>query len=63
MNFLLCAPFTAEEIIKALFDMHPDKSPGPDDMFAFFYQKYWSVVGQEVISASLAVLNAGAPVD
>lgn len=60
---MLCAPFTAEEIKKTLFDMHLDKSPEPDGMSAFFYQKYWSVFGQEVISASLAILNDGAHID
>lgn len=29
MNQLLCAPFTAADIKRALFDMHPDKAPGP----------------------------------
>lgn len=62
MNILLCSPFTAEEIKNKLFDMHLDKSPEPDGMSSFFYQKYWSVVGQ-VISASLAILNDGAPID
>uniref|UniRef100_A0A2N9FBI7 Reverse transcriptase domain-containing protein n=1 Tax=Fagus sylvatica TaxID=28930 RepID=A0A2N9FBI7_FAGSY len=30
MNQLLCAPYSAEEVRQALFQMHPSKSPGPD---------------------------------
>uniref|UniRef100_A0A803PLI3 Reverse transcriptase domain-containing protein n=1 Tax=Cannabis sativa TaxID=3483 RepID=A0A803PLI3_CANSA len=39
-----------DEVRKALFQMHPDKSPGPDGMTPGFFQKYWHVVGQDVIS-------------
>lgn len=37
MNSFLCAPFTAEEIKRTLFDMHPDKAPGLDGMPPLFY--------------------------
>ncbi|XP_073272102.1 uncharacterized protein [Primulina huaijiensis] len=63
MNLLLCAPFTAREVKKALFDMHPDKSHGPDGMSALFYQKFWHIVGRDVTAAALAVLNEDAPLD
>lgn len=57
MNQSLCAPFTEAEVQKALLDIHPDKSPGPDGMLAIFYQKFWHVIGKEVTSAVLDVLN------
>lgn len=57
MNQSLCAPFTAAEVQQALFDMHQDKSPGPDGMSAFFYQKFWHIIGREVTTAVLDVLN------
>ncbi|XP_024163967.1 uncharacterized protein LOC112170934 [Rosa chinensis] len=54
MNDALLAPYTNEEIKMALFQMHPSKSPGPDGMSPFFYQKYWTVVCEDVC---LAVKN------
>ncbi|XP_073133915.1 uncharacterized protein [Henckelia pumila] len=63
MNFVLCAPFTALDIKIALFDMSPDKSPGPDGMSTLFYQKYWHIIGVDVTKAALAILNDGAPMD
>ncbi|KAJ4750854.1 RNA-directed DNA polymerase (reverse transcriptase)-related family protein [Rhynchospora pubera] len=37
------------EIKKALFDMGPDKIPGPDGSTARFFQHNWHVVGQEIV--------------
>src|ERR1051325_10956269 len=39
--------------------MHPLKSPGPDGLPALFYQKFWNVVGSEVITMALDILNNG----
>ncbi|KAL0448460.1 UNVERIFIED_CONTAM: hypothetical protein Slati_1403100 [Sesamum latifolium] len=39
MNEALLQPFTLEEIVHALKQMEPLKSPGPDDMSPVFYQK------------------------
>ena len=40
--------------IKATFT-----SPGPDGMNALFYQKFWHVVGNNVVLAVLDFLNNG----
>ncbi|KAH9718961.1 reverse transcriptase domain-containing protein [Citrus sinensis] len=52
-NSMLLTPFSATDVKEALFDMHPDKSPGPDGMNPAFYQRFWHIVGEDVISACL----------
>ncbi|XP_062028694.1 uncharacterized protein LOC133744637 [Rosa rugosa] len=59
MNLSLSAPYSEEEIKKALFQMHPSKSPGPDGMSPCFFQKFWHVVGHDVCCAVKAVLTTG----
>jgi exonuclease III len=59
MNARLSQEFKAEEVVLALNQMFPTKSPGPDGMSAFFYQKYWHIVGPKVTSTVLEILNFG----
>ena len=42
----------------ALFNMHSSKSPGPDGMSPFFFQKYWHIVGTDVTNAILSILQS-----
>lgn len=49
-NRELLIPIAAEEVKKALFGMHLDKSPGPDGMIPRFYQKYWKIMGADVVN-------------
>ena len=58
MNQFLTKDFTKEEVEDALKQMHPTKAPGPDGMSAIFFQKYWYIVGNDVICMVLNVLNS-----
>lgn len=59
MNQRLLVDFTAEEVKHALFQMHPSKAPGPYGFSPLFYQKYWDVVGVDVVAAVLHFLRTG----
>ncbi|XP_075658874.1 uncharacterized protein LOC142628714 [Castanea sativa] len=58
MNEDLLAVFKAKEVQIALQQMHPTKAPGPDGMSPIFYQKYWEIVGNDVIGCELNALNS-----
>ncbi|KAL0355533.1 UNVERIFIED_CONTAM: putative mitochondrial protein [Sesamum radiatum] len=59
VNNELTRPFTPDEITSALLQMHPFKSPGPDGMSPFFFQKYWNIVGVDICNCVLDFLNNG----
>ena len=62
-NTMLLAPFSAREVKDALFEMHLDKSPGPDGMNSTFYKKFWHIVGKDVVHAALEfITNCTLPV-
>ena len=58
MNQSHMKEFTKEEVEETLKQMHPTKAPGPDGMFAIFFQKYWNIVGNDVSCMVLNVLNS-----
>lgn len=55
----LDAPFTEKEVVDATFQLKGNSAPGPDGMSALFYHKYWDIVGQDIISYTLNILNHG----
>ena len=59
MQEVLSNEYGAEEITVALFRMGPTKAPSPDGMNALFYQKFWHIVGNDVINVVLDLLNTG----
>lgn len=50
---MLLAPFSKEEFKKAVFQMHPDKAPGPDDLNPAFYRRFWECVEMIFIRRAL----------
>ncbi|KAH9790374.1 reverse transcriptase domain-containing protein [Citrus sinensis] len=63
-NQILLAPFTDADVKEALFNMHPDKSPGPDGMNPAFYKNFWHIVGADVSAACLYfIANKQFPLD
>lgn len=59
MNEDLLADFTPEEVKVALNQIHPMKAPGPDGIPALFFQKYWGIVGSDVVAEVLDILKSG----
>lgn len=51
---------TAEEIKRVAFQMHLDKSLGPDGINPtfFFFQKFWDIVGDSVIQVANSLILA-----
>ena len=58
-NDVLLKEFRVEEVRRALKQMHPTKSLGPDGMSPIFFQKYWDVMGPQVVDCVLNTLNSG----
>ena len=59
MHQLLTSDYSAEEVKVALFQMGPTKALGPNGMNALFYQKFWHIVGDNVVVVVLDFLNSG----
>ena len=59
MRDFLSSEYNADEIKAALFQMGPTKAPGPNGVNALFYQKFWHIIGNDVIAAVLDFLNSG----
>ncbi|XP_058788236.1 uncharacterized protein LOC131662466 [Vicia villosa] len=58
-NTQFLQPLSMMEVKNALFDMHPDKSPGPDGFNPDFFQEYWEVCGEDIYQAALVWLERG----
>ncbi|XP_062101909.1 uncharacterized protein LOC133809260 [Humulus lupulus] len=59
LNHTLMATIDKDEVRAALFQMHPDKSPGPDGFNPGFYQKYWDIVEPDVLSVVQGFFERG----
>ncbi|CAM8998015.1 unnamed protein product [Rhodiola kirilowii] len=58
-NSILMAPYTVDEVTKALFQLHPMKAPGKDGFSAAFFQNCWQIVKEDFIHECLSFLNEG----
>ncbi len=47
---VLTVPFTVEEVRKATFQLGGDKAPGPDGFNLQFYQRFWAVVKEDIMT-------------
>src|SRR5438128_12338359 len=57
-NAFLTAPFTEDEVWKAVFQMEHNKAPGPDGFPAEFYQNFWEVIKPDLMEL-FGFLHAG----
>ncbi|KAA3490037.1 reverse transcriptase [Gossypium australe] len=57
MNDSLLKHFTEEDVWNVVKSMPPLKAPGVDGFSATFFQRFWYIVGPEVVKFCLAVLN------
>lgn len=58
-NLRLSVKCMKEEVCVALKSMGPTKALGDDSFLALFYQRCWHIVGNDVISYCLGILNDG----
>jgi hypothetical protein len=57
MNISLLAPYTTEEVKKALFNIGDLKAPGPDGLHAIFYKRFWDMLGDDLYKEVLNAVN------
>jgi len=58
MNTLLNAPFSREEVQKALFSIGDLKAPGQDGLHAIFYKRFWNMLGDDLVVQVLGAVNS-----
>lgn len=59
MNSALLSEVTKEEVREAIFSIKPESAPGPDGMSGLFFQKYWSIIGEDVTKEIIRVFETG----
>jgi mannosylglycoprotein endo-beta-mannosidase len=57
-NAFLTAPYSEEEVKKAVFQMEHNKAPGPDGFPAELFQSFWEIIKGDLLEL-FAALSAG----
>ncbi|PNY14024.1 hypothetical protein L195_g010693 [Trifolium pratense] len=57
MHQMLSEAYTKEEVFQAIKDMKALAAPRPDGLPALFYHNYWDIIGNDITSMVLQVLN------
>jgi hypothetical protein len=57
-NAFLTAPYSEEEVKKAVFQMEHNKAPGPDGFPAEFFQSFWEIIKGDLLEL-FAALSTG----
>ena len=60
MNRYLTAKYTTAEVERAVNQMEPLKALRPNELPPLFFQKYWRVIGDDVVAAILSCLQSSA---
>lgn len=58
MNDALMAPFTEEDVRRAVFSIGDFKAPGPDGLHAAFYKRFWSMLKDDLVKEVLEAINS-----
>lgn len=59
MNSKFLLAIDHEEVLIGVKQMHPEKAPGPDGFIACFFQKYWHLIGKDVVSLVQQFFTSG----
>lgn len=55
--------FSVTEVKKAIFRSCPEKAPGPDGLPMLFYQRFWSLLKDDIMSVFSSFHNGMARLD
>lgn len=58
-NIALIAPVSEGEIMEAVFQIPPTRTPGPDGFTGYFYHDHWETVGQDMVKIVKAFWHSG----
>lgn len=53
----MCKDLTEEEIVEAIWSLHPDKTLGPDGFTIAFYRNHWYTIRKDFLRMEKNVLK------